>query len=156
MASMSELVAGVAGRDDWKALPAEQAGWDVPGAQLPEDLVDFGRLCGGIRTPEGLVIARNVRRAQPALLGEVRPEDRSFHWYVIAETDAAGTAERAVIDLHPARLGRCYDAFWDRFAVAGSSAVVAWSFTDFVARVIDAGGAAYWSSQSLGMGDAYD
>jgi antitoxin YokJ len=75
---------------------------------------------------------------------------------VIAEGDTTGTAERAVIDLHPARLGRCYDAFWDRFAVAGSMAVVATSFTDFLTRVIEAGGAAYWSGQALGMGDAYD
>jgi hypothetical protein len=71
-------------------------------------------------TPKGLVIAQRLRHAQQAILGEKHPEDRSLHWYVIAEDDTSGTAERAVIDLHPARRGRCYDAFWDTFAVAGS------------------------------------
>ena len=82
--------------------------------------------------PQGLLIAERVRQAQRVVLREAYPNDRSAHWYVIAEQDTTGTAERAVIDFHPARLGRCYAAFWDRSAIAGSMAVVATSFTDLL------------------------
>jgi antitoxin YokJ len=156
MTAVERLVAEVVDQADWEALPVESAAWEPLPQELPEDLVAFARVCGGIRTPKGLVIAQHLRHAQQAILGEKHPEDRSSHWYVIAEDDMSGTAERAVIDLHPARQGRCYDAFWDSFAVAGSMGVAATSFTDFLTRVIDAGGAAYWSGQALGMGDAYD
>ena len=156
MTPMDRLVVEVAGRDDWEVLAVEEASWDPLPAQLPNDLAAFARTCGGIRTPAGLVIGQWVRHAQRALLGEQYPDDRSFHWYVIAEDDTTGTAQRAVIDLCPARLGRCYDAFWDRFAVPGSMAVVATSFTDLLTRVIQARGAVYWSTQTLAIGDAYD
>jgi hypothetical protein len=118
MIAMERLVAEVAGRENWQVIPAHDAAWDLLSEALPDDLAAFARLCGGIRTPAGLVIAQRVRHAQRAILGEEHPDDRSFHWYVIAEDDTTGTAERTVIDLHTKRLGRCYDAFWDRFAVA--------------------------------------
>jgi len=156
MTAVDRLVAEVADQDGWETLPAANAPWDPLPQQLPDDLAAFARICGGIRTPRGLLIAERLRHAQHVILGEKHPEDRSFHWYVIAEGDTSGTAERAVIDLHPARRGRCYDAFWDSFAVAGSMDVVATSFTDLLTRVVEAGGAAYWSGEALGMGDAYD
>jgi len=146
----------VADQAHWQVFPAAEAAWDAPLEALPADLAAFARFCGGICTPTGLVIGRRVRHAQRAVLGEEHPDDRSFLWYVIAESDESGTAERAVIDLDARRLGRCYDAFWDRFGVAGSMAVIATSFTDLLTRVIHAKGQAYWSSQPLGMGDAYD
>jgi len=76
--------------------------------------------------------------------------------YVIAENDTTGTAERAFIDLHPARLGRCYDAFWDCFAVVGSMTVVATSFADLLARPNEADGDAYRWNNTSALGDAYD
>lgn len=97
-----------------------------------------------------------MRHAQEAILDETHPHDRSFHWYVIAETDDGATSERVVVDLHPARLGRCYDAFWDRFAVAGSMPVVADSVTAFLGGLLAADGEPYWSDGLPGSRDAYD
>ena len=156
MIAIERLVAKVTDQDNWQVIPAHAASWDLLPKAPPDDLADFARLCGAIRTPAGLVIAQRVRHAQRAILGEEHPEDRSFHWYVIAEDDTTSTAERTVIALYPTRLGRCYDAFWDRFAVAGSMPVIAMSFTDLLTRVIDAEGAPYWSSETLQLGDAYD
>ena len=156
MTPVERVVAEMVNRAGWQSLPARR---DMPQAlreRLPADLRAFNELCGGIRTAQGLAIAADVRHAQRAVLGQEHPDDRSFHWYVIAEDGTAGTAARAVIDFHPARLGRCYDGFWDSFGVAGSMAVIAASFTELLTRILEADGAAYWPAPALDLGDAYD
>jgi hypothetical protein len=155
MGRLSDLLDDLAARPGWSLLPVEDAAWEAPPA-APADLDELRRRCGGIRTPGGLVVAHRVRSAQAAILGEAHPDDRSFHWYVIAETDDSSTSERAVVDLHPDRLGRCYDAFWDRFAIAGSMPVIAESVTELLERLRHADGDAYWSDLREGSADAYD
>jgi hypothetical protein len=152
---IAHLLDEIAERPDWLALPVEDAAREARPA-LPDDLEELQRRCGGVRTPAGLVVGQHVRGAQAAVLGEVHPNDPSFYWYVIAEMDDSATSERVVIDLHPGRLGRCYDAFWDRFAIAGSMPVVAASVTELLQRLLDANGEAYWSDGLRGSADAYD
>jgi len=146
---------------------AEHAGWEVRppetailehgvSERAPEDLRAFLERCGGVRCAGGIVVGRRIVPAQPETLGESDPSDRSVDWFVIAEDSDASTAERVVIDLNAARLGRCYEAFWDVFGVPGSMPIVARSFTEFLDRLRRADGVAFWSSEELGLGDAYD
>jgi hypothetical protein len=78
MTAVERLVAEVADRAGWDALPAEDAAWGPVPRELPDDLVAFARACGGIRTPQGLVVGQRLRRAQQEILGEEHPGDRSF------------------------------------------------------------------------------
>jgi hypothetical protein len=155
MLDIAHLLDEIAERPGWLVLAVEDAAWEARPA-LPDDLEELQRRCGGVRTPAGLVVGQRVRGAQAAILGEIHPNDRSFYWYVIAEMDDSATSERVVIDLHPHRLGRCYEAFWDRFAIAGSMPVVAASITELLEHLLDANGDVYWSDGLPGTADAYD
>ncbi len=81
--------------------------------------------------------------------------DRSDYWYLLAR---GSSGEGISIDLHPDRLGRCYDSFWDRHGLAGSCPVIALSFLDLLTRLMDSGGAHwYWLEADFGsLGDAYE
>lgn len=150
---IDELVAAMRARHAWEFLDKPAA--ELP-AGLPDDLRRFIALTGGIRTSAGLEVAARVIPAQQALLGEPYDDDRSAAWVIVAEDGQAGTAARGVIDLAPGRRGRIYDAFWDRFGVAGSMPVISASFSDFLARLIDREGTAFWVDAEPKLGDAYD
>lgn len=80
-------------------------------AAAPQDLSRFLGRCGGVVTQADVTVAARVVPAQETTLGERDDDDRSAHWFVIAEDDDSSTALRAVIDLDPQRLGRVYDGF---------------------------------------------
>jgi antitoxin YokJ len=144
-------------REGWEVFPPEKVTLDLAVlSQAPDDLQLFLGRCGGVRCGGGITVAHRIVAAQEDLLGERHASDRSVDWYVIAEEDEASTAERVVIDLDPQHLGRCYDGFWDIFGVAGSMPVVARSLSELLERLVASGGTPYWSSQDLGLGDAYD
>ncbi|HEV2774209.1 MAG TPA: hypothetical protein VGV90_01325 [Solirubrobacteraceae bacterium] len=149
--------------DEFLAFAERARGWQVlkrggepPLAAAPRDLARFLGRCGGVVTHADVAVGARVVPAQEAILGKRYDDDRSAHWFVIAEDDDSSTALRAVIDLDPRRLGRVYDGFWDRFGVAGSMPVVALSFTDFLARLAESSGEPFWAGDDLGLGDAYD
>jgi len=149
--------------DEFLEFAARSPGWRVlaPGEALalpplPRDLARFLERCGGVVTAADVAIGARVVQAQEEVLGERYDDDRSVRWFVIAEVDDSSTALRAVIDLDRERLGRVYDGFWDRFGVAGSMAVVATSFTDFLERLVERSGDAYWADDDIELGDAYD
>ena len=95
------------------------------------------------------------RRANPIIVGETEEEDISSSWYIVGR---GGSQEYVTVDLAEARVGRCYDSFWDRHAVAGSSPVIATSFTDLLDRMYSNEGRHwYWLSPEFqSLGDAYD
>jgi hypothetical protein len=131
------------------------------GEVVPADLRDFYAACGGadlfidqpfgihLRGPDQLV------PSNPLVVGVQIAEDRSSSWYAVAN-DFGG--EVISIDLHPARLGRCYDSFSDRHGVAGSCAVVAESFSELVEHLMRARGRHWWwlEPEFKSLGDAYD
>jgi len=131
------------------------------GHVLPDDLRAFYGACGGVDLylgalyPISLLPAAELVPANPVLVGEQYEDDRSASWYLVARSDQG---EHVSIDLHPDRLGRCYDSFPEVHAVAGSSAVVAASFTDLFAQLLAArGGRWYWLEDDFrSLGDAYD
>jgi hypothetical protein len=81
--------------------------------------------------------------------------DISDNWYRVARQDIQ---ENISIDLHPMRLGRCYDSFWDRHAVRGDSPIVAMTFPELLERLFNQRGEHwYWLEPGYkGYGDAYD
>jgi hypothetical protein len=139
------------------------AGLPVVGAghQLPDDLQAFYSACGGVDLytrslyPISLLPPHQVVPANPVIVGAQYEDDISASWYLIARSDQD---EYVTIDLHPDRLGRCYDSFPEVHGVAGSCSVVAMSFTDLFAHLLGAaGGRWYWLEDAFGsLGDAYD
>ncbi len=136
--------------------------------QLPTDLVEFYQQCGGctlfvnsgytvrIVSPSEFTLANPVifKSFDPSELEELK-DDRSWNWYIIAETDPG---DYLTIDLSPERLGRCYESFFDRHAVPGETPIIAFSFTDLLDRLLlNQGQHYYWLNPNFQpLGDAYD
>lgn len=136
------------------ALPT---GFELP----PPGLAEFYELCGGIDLflsadcGARIVPPAGLARANLEILGAELPEDRSHAWFVLAR-DAAEPI--AVIDLHPERLGRCYDSFHETYGLVGDMNVVARDFGGLLSHLLAAGGTYwYWLKDDWDrLGDAYD
>jgi hypothetical protein len=166
MADLDNLIAQLEAHPDCVLLPPAglpqlAAGED----RLPADLERFYRMFGGalifpdsdyglqVRAPDEVVLSNS----EPAFQGRVEPGDISEHWYLIAN-GMGSQIDLLSIDLHPERLGRCYDSFWDVHASPGDCAVVATSFTDLLRRALNGPKDAWWWTVDgfEGLGDAYD
>jgi hypothetical protein len=144
-----------------------------PGLALPGDLVSFYELCGGVLLSARAALPLRVSGADelvpaaPRLLTEelaaseleADPSSVVSTCFVIVDNGTGGATDRhVVIDLHPARLGRCYETFWDRFGLAGDMPVVAAAFGDLLAGLTARANAGVddllsdWPT----LGDAYD
>jgi antitoxin YokJ len=132
-----------------------------PGLALPPDLETFYASCGGAHLFTGLPFEIQISSpiefvsSNPVIVGRRIFDDISDSWYIVAH---GGAGEFLSIDLHPDRLGICYDSFHEVHGVPGSCAVVARSFTDLVDRLLRAhGGHWYWLDRDfVSLGDAYD
>src|SRR5262249_38160131 len=122
---------------------------------------EFYEECGGVSLYEGkdyairIVGPSEVLQANPLIRGVRGEDDISFGWYIIA----GEPSDQAIsIDFDKSRLGRCYDSFWDRHAIAGSSEIIALSFTELVERLYaNRGEPWYWLQKDFeDLGDAYD
>jgi antitoxin YokJ len=125
-----------------------------PHHQLPNDVQEFYRLCSGVdlytRSAYGvsLVPPNRVVVANPVILVGVTPADLEatrgedhWSWYIIGE---APNALYVTIDLHPERLGRCYDSHWELHP--SDSEEIATSFTELFRRLLESrGGLWYWT-----------
>ena len=128
---------------------------------IPADLRQFYELSGGCtlfersQFPIVVVPPQRLRLANPEIVGEVIGDDVTSSWYIIAE---GGSGENITIDLHPDRIGRCYDSFWDRHGIPGSCPVIAGSFTELLSRLLkNEGRPWYWlQPEFVSLGDAYD
>jgi antitoxin YokJ len=165
MAMMTELLARISAAPGCLVHGAAGFPKILPEHVIPNDLREFYELCGGvalfleadylvtISAPHELVLSNPAIRGKRAIdIGEV---DISDSWYVIGRS---GGEEYFSIDLAPDRLGRCYDSFPEIHAVAGSSEVIATSFTDLLERFLaNRGEHWYWEEPDWdSLGDAYD
>ncbi len=142
----------------------------APGHKLPGDLLQFYSLCGGVTLFNSsayrmtIVPPDKFTFANPIMFAGLAPEevaaivpadDISWSWYLVGEGDGA---ERITIDLAPERNGRCYDSFWDSYAMPGYSPIIAFSFTELLLRLLEnQGDHWYWCRPDFKpLGDAYD
>jgi len=132
------------------------------GLQLPDDVQTFYEECGGLvlfehaPSPTHIVAPLDFVPANPVIVGEEGEYDVSYLWYLIASD---GTdSQRMTIDLSSERRGQCYDSFWDRHGIVGSTTIIAVTFTDFLMQsLLSRGDDFYWHSPSFPpLGDAYD
>ncbi len=128
---------------------------------LPDDLKEFYTLCGGLALfldsdyPIYIASPQEFVPANPVIVGELCPDDRSAEWYIIAD-DRNG--QYLTIDLSPKRLGQCYDSFWDRHGLPGDCPIIARSFSELLCSLVRSrGGYWYWLRDDFpAIGDAYD
>jgi antitoxin YokJ len=126
---------------------------------LPSDLSEFYKLCGGCDlftqkdykikiVPPSDFISSNLK-----IVNNDKTGDISDFWYIVGDSYDGNYIS---IDLHPDRLGRCYDSFWDSHGIIGSCAIVALNFTDLLSALIkNKGEYWYWLSDGFSLGDAY-
>jgi hypothetical protein len=60
--------------------------------------------------------------------------------FVFADHGGASTDEHVVVELQPARAGRFYEAFWDRYGITGDMPVIARSVADALRWLLDTDG----------------
>ncbi len=158
---MTEAVESIRSRSDCRALPAAGISNVEAGHRLPDDLADFYAECGGADLFVGkdfgvrICAPAELVPSNPEIVGEQVPDDITSSWYLVAR---GGGGQYLSIDLHPDRLGLCYDSFYEVHGVAGSSPVVGRSFTELVHRLLSGdGGHWYWLEPGWSpLGDAYD
>ena len=129
------------------------------GLALPADVQEFYHLCGGVGLFQSAAYAiiivppQNVVPANPVIIGEQIEDDVSSCWYIIAKGD---NRECLTIDLSEARLGRCYDSFYDLHP--GNSPIIAFSFTELLTSLLrNQGQHWYWlRDEKFNLGNAYD
>lgn len=127
----------------------------------PSDLLDFYSLCDGAilfrnsEYPLRIMRSSEITPANEFILGESHPEDISNNWFMLAE---GGSEEYVTIDFSSEKKGWCYDSFHEVYAVAGSCAILAKSFSEFLERcILNDGRRYYWLQDDfVSKGDAYD
>lgn len=160
--SVKELLDLVAASSRAVVLPPAGRPTVGAGYRLPQDLAEFYKLCGGIEfldTPQhyGVIVSppAQLLPTNPILIGEQVDDDITSSWHVIGRTF---NNDLISIDLHPARLGRCYDSFYEVHGVPGSCEVIAASFSAMLMEFLnDPGDGWYWTSPGWPrLGDAYE
>ena len=160
MATIRHLVEEIRRRADCVVYPTGPSYRLRDVDRMPTDLAEFYSLCGGVHLHAGaplsfrIVEPQDFVRANPEIAGCEQPDDITDTWYVVARCDL----DVISIDCSEARLGRCYDSFWDRHGVPGSCTVVALSFGQLLERLLRASGAGlFWvDDPAMSHGDAYD
>jgi antitoxin YokJ len=133
----------------------------LDGQMLPDDLLEFYRICGGFELskdsnyPLTLSSPSKLTASNMTIIGEDIQDDQTAFWRIIA---IGRTDEYISIDVSAEKTGRCYDSYADRHGVAGSCAIIALSFTEFLENLASqVSERPYWLDASFrGHGDAYD
>jgi hypothetical protein len=109
-----------------------------------------------ILPPEHVIVANPV--IVKGLTKESDPEaadDITWSWYLLARTHGN---DYISIDLHPERLGRCYESFAVTHGAPGECPIIALSFTNLLIDLLaNEGRREYWTEPDFKyLGDAYD
>jgi antitoxin YokJ len=152
---LEAILGQIAARDDCHVHPPRGQASVPAGLALPWEIRRFHALCGGatlfvdgslplrVSGPDELVPAA-PRLMTPDIAAELRqtePEGVASTCFVIVDNGEGGpTEEHVVVDLHPARLGRYYATFWDRFGVEADMPIVATSLAGLLEWLIATGG----------------
>src|SRR5262245_9597659 len=69
--------------------------------------------------------------ANPIIVGQEYADDITASWHIIADD---GNGDYLTIDLHPERLGRCYDSFHETHGLVGDCPVIVSQWTGSLLR----------------------
>ena len=159
MTSILELIAQIIEDTNCTVVANTTAASTLPD-NLPEDLQQYFLRYGPIHLfsesdcPMTVVSWNNFQQANKVILDENIDDDITNNWFVIG---IGPNSQYVSIDLSKARLGYCYDSFWDRYGLIGDMPIIAKSFSEFLSRLYQGGGNYYWlESQFESYGDAYD
>jgi antitoxin YokJ len=161
MKSIDDLIQQIKATPHCKVDPALGQPRPRPSLVVPPEVARFYELCGGAELfvgsdhPLSFVSPRRFRSANLEIVGEEIDDDISSTWCIFAQ---GRSGEYATIDLGAQRAGRCYDSYVDRHGVAGSCAVIAQTFCEFLERCLPANGDRYFwlNDRFFAYGDAYD
>lgn len=129
---------------------------------LPKDLKEFYELCNGVDLSINADYSYRIlgidelKPINLLIIGELCPEDILSKWISIAED---GNGDYLSLDLSPSKLGFCYDSFHETHGLAGSTPIIAKSFTELLYRLYaNRGDYIYWFKPEFNdkYGDAYD
>jgi len=158
--TINDILARIRNHNDCKVFAPSGLPNSGVGEIIPDDVLEFYRVCGGIEFFGGnspyappIVAPSKFCRANPVIRKKEMKDDISFHWYICASNGN----QHFTIDLAPERLGRCYDSFWDCHAVQGSQSIIAMSFTELLSGILESNGKLlYWNKPEFpAYGDAY-
>lgn len=141
--------------------PSGEPVLEINESVLPEDLKEFYSLCGGaeifsesfygwkIVRPEEFKPSNPIlwRSLYPRMKEELDDDDYSFYWYLLC----TGHSNKAfiVVDCHPERLGRCYEAYLDVYGT-GDMKILSLSFTGLLENIIrDSGEGFFWEKEDF-------
>jgi hypothetical protein len=159
--TIGELVSLIRTLPDCRVFPPCGLPNIEPRYQLPKDVWEFYRLCGGLVLFEHaqysvqVVPPQEFVPANPVIVGERCEYDRSADWHIFAHHEGG---DYLTIDLNPARLGLCYDSFHETHGLVGDCPVIGRSFTETLACLVEnRGDYWYWlKDDHEPLGDAYD
>ena len=148
-------------------LPAEQREANPLWPRLPAVLQAFYALSDGATVHAGLptemqipplaqLQTTNSLLYPPGdVIWEELEDDISQHWLAIGQ--APELSQYVSLDMAPERAGRCMDSFIDTHASPGDCAVIASSFSDWLAQLLASPKVWYWLADEFEpLGDAYD
>lgn len=166
---IEELVSRIRALPNCTVLPPSGVPKTNEEQKLPDDIIRFYELCGGVTLFDDAPYS--VRILPPEEFKQTTPifwDDKimeaaqetleykvSYGWYAIVDLHDSNYLS---IDLNRKRKGRCYQTFWDSYAVIGETPIVARSFSDLLERLLENQGD-YWyflKDDFVPLGDAYD
>lgn len=172
--NIQELVLRFQSNPNWivhppRGLPQLSSDPRAPNARIPDEVLRFYELCGGLKSvprPESdvafeIVSPDSFRWAIAAIVGRYSEQEyiafrnnRAWYWYILGYSL---TDEYFMIDLAPERYGRCYYVYFYFFGQPGGAPIVGLSFEDLLERfykAVEEDDPMYWEHEKLG--DAYD
>ena len=148
--------------------PAHSSDTRAPEVVMPQELLDFYAVCGGLETiierDEDVFLSilppEQAVWAPAEILGhtldkqlEYIVDDITWYWYIIGRGD---TDEYFVIDLSPEQYGKCYFTTVYNFGQSGLTPIAAHSFRELLTRLLAAASVGEeWSWRERRLGDAY-
>jgi hypothetical protein len=149
---LAALIATIRTTADCVVFPPSGLPVVEPDHQLPDDLLAFYRICGGIDLfteaafPTRIATPAEFTVATPVIFNGVPPEDLaatlgepSWSWYIVAY---GPNSHYITVDLDPSRLGTYYNSFW--MLHPGNSPVIARSLAEVLSNLLATAGAFYW------------
>lgn len=157
------VLAQLRARTDCEFRPATTLPTIAADLRLPSDLLAFYEQFSEAKLFDEppfhdprfhIVPSESLVQVSMAIMGEATESGLERSWYALVNVRDGNYLG---IDLHPARLGWCYDCFHETYGEAGYTAIIAKSFTELLNHIADAGDSPFWLEDDFqDYGDAYD